>query len=154
MFMCLEGGGNRFYQNMPLFPYCTETVSSPTDHPDVATLHALNRSVSLHSAYTVQRWTKRRRIGCVVPHCNLQRGITQPILWLFFDISVHGSFLTSGATDVASRGEGHQFFSVFHSLFNFHMQDHNRIHWHELREDNKTYMGRTRTPLSTYLNSI
>ena len=26
---------------------------------------------------------KSRKIGCVIPHCNLQRGITQPILRLF-----------------------------------------------------------------------
>ena len=31
---------------------------------------------------------KSRRIGWVIPLCKLQRGITQPILRLFFDISV------------------------------------------------------------------
>ena len=31
---------------------------------------------------------KSRRIGCMIPHCNLQHGITQPFL-RFFDIYVH-----------------------------------------------------------------
>ena len=31
----------------------------------------------------VQICQKSQRIGCVIPHCNLQRGITQPILRLF-----------------------------------------------------------------------
>ena len=29
---------------------------------------------------------KSRGIGCVIPHCKLQHGITQPILWLFWHI--------------------------------------------------------------------
>ena len=36
----------------------------------------------------VQKCEKIRRIGCIIPHCNLQHGITQPILQLFFYISV------------------------------------------------------------------
>ena len=29
---------------------------------------------------------KMQRIGCVIPHCNLQHGIMQPILRLIYDI--------------------------------------------------------------------
>ena len=40
----------------------------------------------------VQICQKSRRIGCVIPHCNLQRGFTQPILQLFG----HICFLSRG----------------------------------------------------------
>ena len=42
----------------------------------------------LHAALpgTIQICQKSRRIGCVIPHCNLQCGVTQPILQLFWHI--------------------------------------------------------------------
>ena len=38
------------------------------------------------TAEEVQKCQKSRRIGCVIPHCKLKCGSTQPILWLFWHI--------------------------------------------------------------------
>ena len=44
--------------------------------------------------------SKNRRIGCVIPHCKLQCGITQPILWLFLHISTYAAVKNNFYWDV------------------------------------------------------
>ena len=34
----------------------------------------------------IQICQKNQRIGCIIPHCKFQRGITQPIIWFFWHV--------------------------------------------------------------------
>ena len=69
----------------------------------IPALVILHGNSVLHYVKLLYRYVKKSlRIGCVIPHCKLQRGITQPIL----DLSVCGGHF-NGYT-----GDEHQ--SVFH----------------------------------------
>ena len=43
----------------------------------------LSINLEIRKGYVLHVCQKSRRIGCVIPRCNLQRGFTQPILHLY-----------------------------------------------------------------------
>ena len=63
-------------------PQETSSVRSDFGGRDQRDFHNKARGVSQFST-ELQRRQKSRRIGCVIPPCKLQCGITQPILQLF-----------------------------------------------------------------------
>ena len=52
---------------------------------------AVEVSSQTYTVSTVQICQESQRIGCVIAHCNLKCGITQPILKLFFTYLYTGS---------------------------------------------------------------
>ena len=64
----------------------------------------------------IQICQKSRRIGCVIPRCNLQCGITQPILQIFY-ISVQACAEKSPVLISTSQAQTGRTFSQLSSFF-------------------------------------
>ena len=58
-----------------------------TPRKEFKVVNCATRSLWAYLTY-IQMWQKSRRIGCVIPHCKLQRG-SRNLSFDFFDISVH-----------------------------------------------------------------